>query len=94
MPNDIQKIINGFAVQGFKKKYKYEDISMCKRWYNKKIGYEFLYIFVDKSTGFCSCLKCVSGSLYMGEYKNNRYTFWNINNLFGEIKISYLFWKN
>ena len=31
MPNDIQKIINGFAVQGFKKKYKYEDISKCKR---------------------------------------------------------------
>ena len=26
-----KKIINGFAVQGFKKKYKYEDISMCKR---------------------------------------------------------------
>ena len=79
MPNDMQKIISGFVVQGFKKKVEYEDISKCiKDECDKKFGDEFLCIVVDKNTGFGSCLKCAPGSLYMGEYKNNRVILFKI----------------
>ena len=73
MPNEKQKLINGFIVQAFKKKAEYEDISKyIKDECDKKFGGEFLCIIVDKYGGFGSCLKCAPGSLFMGEYQNNR----------------------
>ena len=73
MPSENQKLINGFIVQAFKKKGEYEDISKyIKDECDKKFRDEFLCVVVDKNVGFGSCLKCAPGSLYMGEYKNNR----------------------
>ena len=79
MPNEIQKIIPGFIVQGFKRKIEYEDISKyIKDECDKKFGDEFLCIVVDKHAGFGSCLKCAPGSLFMGEYQNNRIILFRI----------------
>ena len=79
MTNEMQKIIGGFIVQGFKKKVEYEDISKyIKDECDKKFGDEFLCLIVDKNVGFGSCLKCAPGSLYMGEYQNYRVILFRI----------------
>ena len=79
MPNDMQKIIQGFIAQGFKRKIEYEDISKyIKDECDKKFGEEFLCIVVDKNTGFGSCLKCAPGSLLMGECQNNKVILFRI----------------
>ena len=79
MPNDMQKLIKGYIVQGFKRKVEYEDISKyIKDECDKKFGEEFLCIVVDKYAGFGSCLKCAPGSLFMGEYQNNRVILFRI----------------
>ena len=73
MTENMQKIVSGFITQGFKKNIEYEDISKyIKDECDKKFGEEFLCIIVDKYAGFGSCLKCAPGSLFMGEYQNNR----------------------
>ena len=73
MTKEMQKLISGFIVQGFKRKSEYEDISKyIKDECDKKFKEEFLCIVVDKNVGFGSCLKCAPGSLFMGEYNNNR----------------------
>ena len=79
MPSDMQKSVRDFIVQGFKKKIEYEDISKCiKDECDKKFGDEFLCLVVDKNAGFGSCLKCAPGSLFMGEYQNNRVILFRI----------------
>ena len=79
MTNEMQKIIGGFIVQGFKKKVEYEDISKyIKDECDKKFGDEFLCLIVDKNAGFGSCLKCAPGSLYMGEYQSYRVILFRI----------------
>ena len=79
MAIDMQKLIKGFIVQGFKRKVEYEDISKyIKDECDKKFGDEFLCIVVDKNTGFGSCLKCAPGSLFMGEYQNHRVILFRI----------------
>ena len=79
MPNDMQKLIKGFVVQGFKKKIEYEDISKyIKDECDKKFGEEYLCLVVDKFSGFGSCLKCEPVSLFMGEYQNNRIILFRI----------------
>ena len=79
MAIDKQNLIKGFIVQAFKRKVEYEDISKyIKDECDKKFGDEFLCIVVDKNTGFGSCLKCAPGSLFMGEYQNNRVILFRI----------------
>ena len=79
MAIDKQNLIKGFIAQGFKRKVEYEDISKyIKDECDKKFGDEFLCIVVDKNTGFGSCLKCAPGSLFMGEYQNNRVILFRI----------------
>ena len=73
MTEDMQKSVCNFIVQGFKNKIEYEDIAKyIKDECDKKFGGEFIGIIVDKYGGFGSCLKCAPGSLFMGEYQNNR----------------------
>ena len=79
MPNDMQRLIKGFIKDGFKKKIEYEDISKyIKDACDQKFGDEYLCLVVDKYAGFGSCLKCQPGSLFMGEYQNNRIILFRI----------------
>ncbi len=73
MTEEMKNAVSNFVIQGFKKKIEYEDIAKyIKDECDKKFGGEFLCIIVDKYGGFGSCLKCAPGSLFMGEYQNNR----------------------
>ena len=73
MTEEMKNAVSNFVIQGFKKKIEYEDIAKCiKDECDEKFGGEFLCIIVDKYGGFGSCLKCAPGSLFMGEYQNNR----------------------
>ena len=79
MPKEMQKLVSQFIVQGFKKKVEYEDISKyIKDECDKKFGDDFLCLVVDKFAGFGSCLKCAPGSLFMGEYQNNKVILFKI----------------
>ena len=79
MPNDMQKLIKGFVVQGFKKKIEYEDIAKyIKDECDKNFGGEFLCIIIDKYGGFGSCLKCAPGFQFLGEYENERIILFRI----------------
>ena len=79
MPKEMQKLVCEFIVQGFKKKVEYEDISKyIKDECDKKFGDDFLCLVVDKFAGFGSCLKCAPGSLFMGEYQNNKVILFKI----------------
>ena len=79
MPNDMQKSVREFIVQGFKKKVEYEDIAKyIKDQCDKNFGGEFIGIVVDKFGGFGSCLKCAPGSLFTAEYQNNRIIIFRI----------------
>ena len=79
MPKEMQKLVSEFIVQGFKKKVEYEDISKyIKDECDKKFGDDFLCLVVDKFAGFGSCLKCAPGSLFMGEYQNNKVILFKI----------------
>ncbi len=73
MTEEMEDSVCNFVIQAFKKKIEYEDIAKyIKDECDKKFGGEFLCIIVDKYGGFGSCLKCAPGSLFMGEYQNNR----------------------
>ena len=73
MTEEMKNSVCNFVIQGFKKKIEYEDIAKyIKDECDKKFGGEFIDIIVDKYGGFGSCLKCAPGSLFMGEYQNNR----------------------
>ena len=73
MTEEMKNSVCNFVIQGFKKKIEYEDIAKyIKDECDKKFGGEFIGIIVDKYGGFGSCLKCAPGSLFMGEYQNNR----------------------
>ena len=79
MTDEMKKSVSNFIIQGFKKKIEYEDIAKyIKDECDKKFGGEFLGIIVDKYGGFGSCLKCAPGSLFMGEYQNNRIIIFRI----------------
>ena len=79
MPSEMKKLIPGFIINGFKDTIEYEDIAKyIKDECDKTFGEEFLCIIVDKYAGFGSCLKCAPGSLYTGEYKNNRIIIFKI----------------
>ena len=79
MPKEMQQLVSEFIVQGFKKKVEYEDISKyIKDECDKKFGDDFLCLVVDKFAGFGSCLKCAPGSLFMGEYQNNKVILFKI----------------
>ena len=73
MTEEMKNAVSNFVIQGFKKKIEYEDIAKyIKDECDKKFGGEFIGIIVGKYGGFGSCLKCAPGSLFMGEYQNNR----------------------
>ena len=79
MPSEMKKLIPGFIIKGFKGKLEFEDIAKnIKDVCDKTFGEEFLCIIVDKFAAFGSCLKCAPGSLYMGEYQNNRIIIFRI----------------
>ena len=79
MTEEMKKSVSNFIIQGFKIKIEYEDIAKyIKDECDKKFGGEFLGIIVDKYGGFGSCLKCAPGSLFMGEYQNNRIIIFRI----------------
>ena len=79
MTDEMKKSVSNFIIQGFKKKIEYEDIAKyIKDECDKKFGGEFIGIIVDKYGGFGSCLKCAPGSLFMGEYQNNRIIIFRI----------------
>ena len=79
MTEEMKKSVSNFIIQGFKIKIEYEDIAKyIKDECDKKFGGEFLGIIVDKYGGFGSCLKCSPGSLFMGEYQNNRIIIFRI----------------
>ena len=73
MTEEMQDSVCDFIIEGFRKKIEYEDIAKyIKDECDKYFGGEFMGIIVDKYSGFGSCLKCAPGSLFMGEYQNNR----------------------
>ena len=73
MTGEMQDSVCDFIIEGFRKKIEYEDIAKyIKDECDKYFGGEFIGIIVDKYGGFGSCLKCAPGSLFMGEYQNNR----------------------
>ena len=79
MEEQMKKSTCNIIIQGFKKKIEYEDIAKyIKDECDKKFGGEFIGIIVDKYGGFGSCLKCAPGSLFMGEYQNNRIIIFRI----------------
>ena len=79
MPINMQILIKGFIVQGFKKNLEFEDISKyIKNECDKQFGDEYLCIVVDKHCGFGSCLKCQPGSLFMGEFQGSRVILFRI----------------
>ena len=79
MTEEMKRSVCNFIIQGFKKKIEYEDIAKyIKDECDKKFGGEFIGIIVDKYGGFGSCLKCAPGSLFMGEYQNDRIIIFRI----------------
>ena len=79
MTDEMKKSVSNFIIQGFKNKIEYEDIAKyIKDECDKKFGGEFIGIIVDKYGGFGSCLKCAPGSLFMGEYQNDRIIIFRI----------------
>ena len=79
MTEEMKASVSNFIIQGFKKKIEYEDIAKyIKDECDKKFGGEFIGIIVDKYGGFGSCLKCAPGSLFMGEYQDNRIIIFRI----------------
>ena len=79
MTEEMKASVSNFIIQGFKKKIEYEDIAKyIKDECDKKFGGEFIGIIVDKYGGFGSCLKCAPGSLFMGEYQDNRIILFRI----------------
>ena len=79
MTEEMKTSVCNFIIQGFKKKIEYEDTAKyIKDECDKKFGGEFIGIIVDKYGGFGSCLKCAPGSLFMGEYQDNRIILFRI----------------
>ena len=79
MTEEMQNSVCDFIVDGFNKKVEYEDIAKyIKDQCDKNFGGEFIGIIVDKFGGFGSCLKCAPGSLFNGEYQNNRIIIFRI----------------
>ncbi len=79
MTEEMKRSVCNFIIQGFKNKIEYEDIAKyIKDECDKKFGGEFIGIIVDKYGGFGSCLKCAPGSLFMGEYQNDRIIIFRI----------------
>ena len=79
MTEEMKRSVCNFIIRGFKNKIEYEDIAKyIKDECDKKFGGEFIGIIVDKYGGFGSCLKCAPGSLFMGEYQNDRIIIFRI----------------
>ena len=73
MTDEMNDLVCDFIIEGFNKYIEYEDIAKyIKDECDKNFGGEFIGIIVDRHGGFGSCIKCQPGTLFMGEYEDNR----------------------